>query len=334
VPLNPPSPKSGRLYAVWFLAAIAAGCGPRQPPADGMRWIPGGVFAMGSDEPTAGPDARPVHRVRLRGFWMDATEVTNRSFRDFAEATGYVTVAEKTPTAEDYPEAPAANLVAGSAVFTPPPGPVALDDPYRWWSYLPGADWRRPHGPGSSFEERLDHPVVHVAWEDAAAFCDWAGKRLPTEAEWELAARGGLRGAEFVWGDEPTLHGEAMANTFQGRFPDHDAGDDGWTGTSPVGSFAANGHGLYDMSGNVWEWVADWYRHDAYATLAKAGVAVGPRGPDDSFDPGEPGTAKRVMRGGSFLCTDQYCGRFRPAGRGKAPPDTTSEHLGLRCARY
>jgi formylglycine-generating enzyme required for sulfatase activity len=299
-----------------------------------MLWIPGGDFGMGSEEPIVGPDAGPVHPVRVGGFWIDQTEVSNRRFGEFVEATGYVTVAEKTPRAEDYPGAPPENLVAGSVVFSPPSEPVPFDSHFRWWSYVRGASWRRPQGPGSGLDDRLDHPVVHVAWDDAAAYCGWAGKRLPTEAEWEFAARGGHEGAEFAWGDEAEPRGQVMANTFQGRFPHHDAGADGWPGTSPAGSFPANGYGLYDMSGNVWEWVSDWYRHDYYRTLAaRGGVAVDPQGPPDSFDPQEPGVAKRAMRGGSYLCTDEYCGRFRPAGRGKGAPDTGTDHLGFRCVR-
>jgi sulfatase modifying factor 1 len=298
---------------------------------EGMVWIPGGEFAMGSEEFS---DARPVHRVAVDGFWMDATEVTNAEFDRFVRATSYVTVAERVPRAEDYPGALPENLVAGSVVFTPPPTEVPLDDHYRWWRYVPGADWRHPEGPGSSITDRMDHPVVHVAYEDVLAYAKWANKRLPTEAEWEFAARGGLDGKPYVWGDDFRPHGKFMANTFQGHFPDKNTGEDGFLGTSPVKAFPANGYGLYGMAGNVWEWVTDWYRPDYYAKLAAGGgVAHNPKGPDDSFDPMQSGAIKRVQKGGSFLCTDQYCSRYMPGGRGKGEPDTGTNHTGFRCVR-
>jgi formylglycine-generating enzyme required for sulfatase activity len=296
-----------------------------------MVWIPGGEFAMGSDQ---FPDARPVHRVAVDGFWMDVTEVTNAEFDAFVRATGYVTVAERTPQAADYPGAPPENLVAGSVVFSPPPKEVPLDDHYQWWRYQKGADWRHPEGPGSSIADRMDHPVVHVAYEDVLAYARWAKKRLPTEAEWEFAARGGLDGKAYVWGDDFRPHGKFMANTFQGHFPDKNTGEDGFLGTSPVKAFPPNGYGLYGMAGNVWEWVTDWYRPDYYAKLAEAGGVVrNPKGPDDSFDPLEPRAVKRVQKGGSFLCTDQYCSRYMPGGRGKGEPDTGTNHTGFRCVR-
>jgi formylglycine-generating enzyme required for sulfatase activity len=309
--------------------------------AGGMRWIAGGELDMGSEEPILGPDAGPVHRVRLSSFWIDETEVTNRDFGEFVAATGYVTVAERAPEPGELPGVPEEALVPGSLVFSPPSGPVPLDDPGRWWRFTPGADWRHPGGPGNGtgkgIDERLDHPVVQVAWDDAVAFCDWAGKRLPTEAEWEHAARGGLAA-----GRTPVhAHDPAGANTFQGRFPDRDTGADGWVGTAPVASYAPNAHGLYDLSGNVWEWVADWYRPDTYRLRAEraerdpesGGAVVDPAGPETGWDPAEPGVPKRVQRGGSFLCTDQYCGRFRAAGRGKGAPDTGASHVGFRCTR-
>ncbi len=311
-----------------------AGGAPAPGPAPArMVWIPGGEFAMGSEEPAAGVDARPVHRVAVDGFWMDATEVTNEQFAGFVEATGYLTVAERPPRAEDYPGPPPENLVAGSVVFSPPAHAVPLDDPLRWWLYVPGASWRHPQGPASDLQGRSRHPVVHVAYEDGLAYAAWAGKRLPTEAEWEWAARGGLDGKEFVWGEEPMPGGRAMANTFEGHFPHHDTAADGFAGTAPAASFPPNAYGLFDMAGNVWEWVSDWYRPDTYASRAAGGLTRNPTGPADSFDPAEPGLAKRVQKGGSFLCTDQYCGRFRPAGRGKGAPDTGSDHLGFRCVR-
>jgi formylglycine-generating enzyme required for sulfatase activity len=314
---------------------VMASSSPPGPAPTGMVWIPGGEFAMGSTDP-AMTDAQPVHRVLVDGFWMDATEVTNRAFSAFVKATGYRTVAERTPRAEDFPGAPPENLVAGSVVFTPPGGPVPLDSHFRWWQYRAGASWRRPEGPGSSVERRMDHPVVHVAIEDVEAYARWARKRLPTEAEWEFAARGGLASRHFVWGDEFTPGGRLMANTFQGHFPDRNSVDDGFAATAPVGSFAANGFGLFDMAGNVWEWVSDWYRVDHFTALARAGTVVrNPRGVDqrDSLDPDEPGIAKRVMKGGSFLCTDQYCTRYDPGSRGKGAPDTGTNHLGFRLVR-
>jgi formylglycine-generating enzyme required for sulfatase activity len=314
------------------------------PAPEGMVWIPGGEFSMGmaDERPTdrgegtcSDPlaDAQPVHRVYLDGFWMDRTEVTNDQFARFVAATGYVTVAERTPTSAEFPTAPPENLVAGSVVFDPPPRPVPLDSHFRWWSYVQGASWRHPFGPGSDLRGKEHHPVVHVAYDDAKAFAAWAGKRLPTEAEFEFAARGGLAGKRYAWGDDLRPGGRWMANTFQGRFPDHDAGDDGWKGLAPVASYPPNAYGLYDVAGNVWEWVADWYRPDTYATLAARGVARNPPGPDDSLDPQEPGVPKRVQRGGSFLCTTQYCSRYLVGSRGKGEPSSSAGHLGFRCAR-
>ena len=299
-------------------------------PARMLR-IPAREFWMGSDEPGF-TDARPWHRVYVDGFWMDATEVTNEQFAAFVRATGYITVAERTPKAEDFPDAPAENLVAGSSVFTPPPEAVPLDNEYRWWRYVRGANWRHPEGPGSDLTRREKHPVVHVAYADGLAYCAWAGKRLPTEAEFELAARGGLDRQPYVWGRDFRPGGKWMANTFQGHFPENNTAADGFAGTAPVGSFPPNGYGLYDMAGNVWEWCSDWYRPDYYQTLAEqGGVARNPQGPASSLDPNEPGTHKRVQRGGSFLCTDQYCKRYEAGARGKGEPSTGTNHVGFRC---
>lgn len=304
---------------------------PERPAPADMVWIPGGEFTMGSEH---FGDARPVHRVAVDGFWMDVTEVTNAQWKRFADATGYVTVAERVPRAEDYPGAPPENLVAGSVVFAPPPTEVPLDNHLRWWSYVAGADWRHPEGPATSIDGRMDHPVVHVAWGDVQAYATWASKRLPTEAEWEFAARGGLDGKAYAWGDDFRPHGKFMANTFQGHFPDHNTGEDGFVKTAPVKTFPANGYGLYGMAGNVWEWVSDWYRPDYFARLAAAGgVTHNPKGPSDSVDPSQPGVTKRVQKGGSFLCTDQYCARYMPGGRGKGEPDTGTNHTGFRCVR-
>jgi formylglycine-generating enzyme required for sulfatase activity len=299
-----------------------------------MAWIPGGEFSMGTEDPMLGQDARPVHRVYVDGFWMDETEVTNEQFEAFVKATGYVTVAERTPRAEDFPGAPPENLVAGSVVFAAPAGPVPLDNHFQWWSYVKGASWRHPEGPKSALTGRGRYPVVHVAWPDAAAYAEWAGKRLPTEAEWEFAARGGLDRKAYTWGDEFRPHGMFMANSFQGHFPNQNTVEDGYRLAAPVCSFPRNAFGLCDMAGNVWEWVSDWYRPDTFAVLAASGgVARNPQGPDDSVDPSEPGVRKRVQKGGSFLCTDQYCSRYMPGGRGKGEPDTGTDHVGFRCVR-
>ncbi len=314
---------SAELHAGW----------PPATKAEGMVWIRGGDFSMGSEHGMF-TDARPVHRVRVDGFWMDQTEVTNRQFSEFVQSTGYVTIAERTPRAEDFPGALTSDLVAGSVVFTPPVGPVRLDDHFQWWAYVKGANWRRPEGPSSNLNGREDHPVVHVAFQDAEAYASWAGKRLPTEAEWEFAARGGLDRKRYTWGDEFRPGGRFQANSFQGNFPNNNTCEDGFASTSPVGSFPPNGYGISDMAGNVWEWVSDWYRPDYYYTLAASGaVAVNPRGPADSFDPQEPGVRKRVMKGGSFLCTDQYCARYMPGARGKGEPGTGTNHVGFRCVR-
>jgi len=315
---------------------------PGQPPL-GMVWIPGGEFSMGStgkSQEESCPsvcntvtviDARPVHRVYVDGFWMDATDVTNNEFAKFVKATRYVTVAERVPTKEQFPTAPPENLVAGSVVFTPTKEAVPLDNHFRWWSYVKGADWRHPEGPGSSIKGRGNEPVVQVAYEDAEAYAKWAGKRLPTEAEWEFAQRGGLSGKLYAWGDEFRPGGKYMANTFQGLFPVKDTGEDGFASISPVKSFPPNGYGLYDMAGNVWQWCSDWYRSDTYSEDAKNNVTRNPKGPDSSHDPEEPGVAKRVQRGGSFLCTDHYCTRYMAGTRGKGEPDTGTNHTGFRC---
>jgi formylglycine-generating enzyme len=320
------------LFAVTTTAAEPSTSNwPAKPWPEGMVWIPGGEFWMGSDAPEF-RDARPWHRVYVDGFWMDKTEVTNEQFEKFVKATGYITIAERAPTKEEFPTAPPENLVAGSVVFTPPAAAVPLNDHLQWWSYVKGANWRHPTGPESDLKGKEKHPVVHIAFDDALAYCKWAGKRLPTEAEFEFAARGGLERKVYAWGDEFQPGGKWMANTFQGHFPEKNTGEDGFTGTAPVGSFPANGYGLYDIAGNVWEWVSDWYRPDYYTILAdKGGVARNPQGPANSFDPSEPGTRKRVHKGGSYLCTDQYCKRYEPGGRGKGEPDTGTNHLGFRC---
>jgi formylglycine-generating enzyme len=317
---------------------------PRPGPApEGMVWIPGGEFSMGAQDPTnvhdvvgmqATTDSRPVHRVYVDGFWMDATEVTNEQFALFVQATGYVTVAERTPRSEDFPGVPPESLVPGSVVFSPPHHAVPLSDPYQWWSAIRGTSWRHPLGPGSSIVGKERLPVLHIAYDDALAYAQWAGKRLPTEAEWEFAARGGMSGQLFPWGDDFRQGSRLMANTHQGHFPEHDTGEDTFAGVAPVAQFPPNGYGLHDVGGNVWEWVSDWYRPDYYGQLAATGrVTRNPQGPADSFDRDEPGVKKRVHRGGSFLCTDQYCSRYMVGTRGKGDIGTGTNHLGFRCVK-
>jgi formylglycine-generating enzyme required for sulfatase activity len=338
---NAPAMSARSVQAGFRPTVVNPAAAPGSAP-EGMVWIPGGEFSMGCADPTfcteggRDPmiDSRPIHRVYVDGFWMDKTDVTNEQFAKFVEATGYVTIAEQTPKAEDFPGAPQENLVAGSTIFTPTPAPVPLDNHYRWWRYEHGANWRHPDGPKSDIRGREKYPVVHIAYPDAVAYAKWAGKRLPTEAEWEFAARGGLSGAMFAWGDEFHPGGHAMANTYQGQFPVKDAGADGFAGIAPVAQFPPNGYGLYDMSGNVWQWCSDWYRPDYYEALAATGkVNRNPQGPDVPFDPAEPTEPKRVHRGGSFLCTDQYCSRYIVGTRGKGEVNTASNHVGFRCVR-
>lgn len=306
----------------------------------GMVWVPGGEFSMGGVNPVgidgggheAMNDARPVHRVRVNGFFMDATEVTNKQFAEFIKATGYVTVAEKKPTREEIPDVPEENLVAGSLVFTPQNVPD-LNNPYLWWSYVPAADWKHPFGPGSNINGKDDYPVVHVSWEDAQAYAKWAGKRLPTEAEWEFAARGGDAGNLYAWGNQFNPDGKWMANVYEGNFPESDEGLDGFKGIAPVRQFPANKYGLFDIAGNVWEWCNDWYRVDYYKMLPDSKVTNNPRGPADSYDPMEPGAKKKVQRGGSFMCTDQYCTRYMVGTRGKAEYRSATNHVGFRCVK-
>ncbi len=299
---------------------------PVPPNTNDMVWIGGGTFWMGSDGDN--PDERPAHAVILSGFWIDQREVTNQEFEQFIRATGYVTVAERKPNPKEIPGGPTANLMPGSVVFSPPPGDVPLNNHLAWWKYEAGASWRHPEGPNSTLSGRARHPVVQVCWEDAFAYAKWAGKRLPTEAEWEYAARGGLDRQPYGWGKEQVPNGKWPANIWQGKFPNENTLADGFRGTAPVGSFPPNGFGLFDMAGNVWEWCQDWYRPDYYAKSP----AQDPPGPDDSFDPTEPGARKKVMRGGSFLCSDLYCAGYRPSARMKSSLDTGLAHTGFRCA--
>jgi sulfatase modifying factor 1 len=300
---------------------------PPGPAPEGMVWVPGGTFWMGADDASMS-DAEPVHEVTVSGFWMDRTEVTNRQFARFVNETAYQTIAERTPDPADFPDAPPEKLVPGSIVFTPPAGRVSLDDPLVWWRYVPGANWRHPEGSESTIEGKDNDPVVQVCWFDAVAYARWAGKRLPTEAEWELAARGGKARARFVWGDEKLPGGKWQANVWEGHFPDQNSVDDGFARIAPVASFPPNGFGLHDIAGNVWEWCADWYR-PGYETAEQ----TNPTGPSSSYDPAEPGVKKCVQRGGSFLCSDQYCTRYLPGARGKGAVDSAASHVGFRCVR-
>jgi len=303
-------------------------------PDDGMRWIPGGTFRIGDDN--AYLEEAPAHTVSVSGFWIDEYVVTNADFADFVTATGYRTVAERPLDPAAYPSADPGLLTPGSSVFFMPTSPANLGDIRSRWAYVPGAYWRHPEGPGSTIEGRERHPVVHVAFEDAEAYSAWAGKALPTEAEWEFAARGGLESAMFSWGNEFTPGGRYMANTWQGPFPYRDHGLDGFVGRSPVGSFPPNGYGLYDMIGNVWEWMTDWYS-DHHLPEAEGPCCV-PRNPQGglqalSYDPTQSGVSipRKVIKGGSYLCAPNYCRRYRPAARHPQMIDTGTCHIGFRC---
>jgi formylglycine-generating enzyme required for sulfatase activity len=297
-----------------------------------MVWIPGGTFRMGSDAHY--PEEAPAHPVTVDGFWIDRYAVRNREFARFVRKSGYVTVAEQVADAADYPGARPEMLVPASTVFVTPGRRVDLSDPYQWWTYVPGADWQHPQGPGSSVERRPDHPVVHVAWEDVQAYAAWAGVTVPTEAEWEFAARGGLDGAAYAWGEEYTPDGRYLANTWQGEFPIENTKADGYAGTAPAGRYPPNGYGLYDMIGNVWEWTSDWYA-DHVDTVHSCCTVHNPRGGDrdHSHDRSVRGVRipRKVMKGGSHLCAPNYCRRYRPAARMPQAVDTSTSHLGFRC---
>ena len=301
-------------------------------PTTGMIPVPGGVFTMGSDRHY--PEERPARRVRVDGFWIAPHPVTNEQFARFQEATGYVTVAERPLNPADYPGAPPEHLAPGSMVFLPPPGPVRHDDTAQWWAWVPGASWRKPLGPGSSIDNLPDHPVVHIALEDIEAYSQWAGVSLPTEAEWEFAARGGLDGAEFTWGDDDPQETAPLANTWQGKFPWHNRKTDGWVRTAPVGAYPPNGYGLFDMAGNVWEWTSDWYTARPGDIASPCCLADNPRGGqrEASHDPRQPQVRipRKVVKGGSHLCARSYCFRYRPAARQPQMIDTGMSHLGFR----
>lgn len=320
---------------------------PTIPPAErppGMVWIPTGTFTMGSEAKGSKPNESPEHSVKIDGFWMDETPVTNTEFRKFVDATGYKTIAERPVIWEEVqkqvppgtPKPPDEMLQPGSLVFTPVTGsgPVDLEDMSAWWRWINGADWQHPEGPGSDLKGRENHPVVQVSWDDAVAYAKWAGKRLPTEAEWEFAARGGLDKKRFAWGDEFKPDGKFMANTWTGEFPKKNTKEDGFEGTSPVDSFPANGYGLHDMAGNVWNWVSDLYRADAHAMNPKEVCCENPQGPAKGWSPErEVQTPEHVIKGGSFLCHVNYCESYRPAARRGSPPDTGTSHVGFRCAK-
>lgn len=299
---------------------------PVQYSADGMVLINGGEFMMGAVDKSF-EDALPLHTVELSSFWMDEHEVTNEQFEKFVKATGYVTDAERKLDPKDYPDVPAEKLVSGSAVFSPPNHQVSLDNPLNWWKYVAGANWRNPLGDGRKIDSKM--PVVQVSYNDAQAYAKWAGKRLPSEAEWEYAARAGLESQPYYWGSKLKPNGNWVANIFQGRFPDADNKDDGFVGLAPVKSYPPNAFGLYDMEGNVWEWCSDFYRPDYYQNSEKHN----PKGPSDSYDPYEPDVEKHVQRGGSFLCSDEYCNRYKAGARGKGEVKSASNNLGFRCVR-
>jgi formylglycine-generating enzyme required for sulfatase activity len=313
---------------------------PPGPAPDRMVWVPGGEFYMGIAKkqlpqklpvPDLFQDAFQVHKVYVDGFWMDRTEVTNEQFAQFVKATGYLTLAERKPDPRDFPGVPAEKVPREpfSVVFEMPKPSDTAVEPLSWWKVVPGACWQHPEGPASDLKGREKHPVVHVAWQDAVAYAKWAGKRLPTEAEWEFAARGGLDRKLYGWGDEQKPGGKWQCNVWQGKFPVQNTAEDGFVGMAPVASFPANGYGLHDMAGNAWEWCADYYRPDYY----EDSPLKNPKGPTSSYDPFDPGIVVRVMRGGSFLCADNYCMRYLPGARNKADPRTTTNHIGFRCVK-
>jgi formylglycine-generating enzyme len=304
----------------------------RTAPSENMVWIPTGKFLMGSDHHYL--EEAPAHMVSVDGFWVDVCTVTNREFAHFVEATGYVTLAERPVDPDDYPGAKPEMLAPSSVVFIKPRTHVDLGNHYNWWAYVRGANWRHPRGPASSIKGLEGHPVVHVAYEDAEAYAKWAGKELPTEAEWEFAARGGLEGAEYVWGDDMTPDGRHLANTWQGEFPWRNLCEDGYGGTSPVTAFPPNGYGLHDMAGNVWQWTSDWYQEHGKIDSPCCTI-TNPRGAkqEESLDPHQPQIKipRKVIKGGSHLCAPNYCRRYRPAARMAQPVDTSTCHLGFRC---
>ncbi|PIB35702.1 sulfatase [Reichenbachiella sp. 5M10] len=313
-----------------------------QESIDGMVWIPGGIYQIGNESEQAKQSEGPVHEVQVDGFYMDEAEVTNAQFRKFVEETGYITIAERPVDWEEIkkqlppgtPKPDDSLLAPGSLIFEPTAA-SNLYDISQWWAWEHGADWKHPHGPGSTIEGKDDHPVVHIAFADAQAYAQWAGKRLPTEAEWEIAAQSGEKDQPYAWGSQLTPNGKYLANYFQGTFPDGNSKLDGFEGSAPVKSYAPNSYGLYDMIGNVWEWTSDWYRVDTYDRNKLAGITacINPSGPSKSYDPQEPLVPKRVTKGGSFLCSEQYCSNYRPSARMATAYDSGQEHLGFRCVK-
>lgn len=308
----------------------------------GMKWISGGEFTMGTDEEHSMPNERPAHAVKVAGFWMDEHDVTNAEFRKFVDATKYVTTAErpidweelKKQLPPDTQKPSEENLKPGALVFTPPDHPVDLNDMSNWWTWTPGANWRHPQGAKSTIEGRDNFPVVQISWDDAVAFAKWAGKRLPTEAEWEYAARGGSKkNTRYAWGESFKVDGKFMANTFTGDFPYKNTGEDGYTGIAPVKSFPPNGYGLYDMGGNVWNWCSDFYSAKAHTEAKSHGLSCDPTGPAKTFSPHDPFAIEHVIKGGSFLCNPSYCESYRPTARRGTPYDTGMEHVGFRCVK-
>ncbi|WP_436489518.1 formylglycine-generating enzyme family protein [Chitinophaga sp. ARDCPP14] len=331
--------KSGKAVCCAVPSRYATAADKKDP--GNMVWIAGGQFMMGTDEKEAYDQERPAHPVKVDGFWIDKTEVTNEEFKAFTDATQYITVAERKPLWEDIskqlpPGTPKPDddlLVPGALVFVAPDHPVNTGDISNWWKWVAGADWKHPEGPGSNLEGRWKHPVVQIAWEDANAYAKWAGKRLPTEAEWEYAARGGQAEKRYAWGNDFKPGGRYMANTYQGHFPDKNLGEDGFKGTAPVASFPANPYGLFDMTGNVWEWTADWYDASFYKKMNVHAVQVDPQGPAGTYDPEDQYAIKRVTKGGSFLCANDYCVNYRPSARRGTSFDSGASHIGFRCVK-
>lgn len=332
-----------RAFILIFFFAASTFAQTTEAPV-GMKWIPAAEFSFGTDDPNSHVNERPAHRVKVDGFWIDETCVTNAQFRKFVEATGYVTIAERPVDWEELkkqvppgtPKPPDEMLQPGSLVFTPPDHEVDLNNLANWWKWTIGANWKHPQGPASNIDGKDDFPVVQISWDDAAAYAKWAGKRLPTEAEWEHAARGGSEGTRFAWGNEFTPGGKHMTNTFTGKFPFKNTAEDGFEGIAPVKSFPPNGYGLYEMTGNVWQWTADLYRADVHEMAAKqGGVMNNPKGPEQTFDPTRPmpHSLERVIKGGSFLCHVSYCESYRPTARRGTPTDTGSGHVGFRCVK-
>jgi sulfatase modifying factor 1 len=329
------------LFAAVAPVAAQAESNPRSagPAPTGMVWIPGGEFTMGSAAEK--PNERPAHRVKVDEFWMDEHVVTNEEFEQFVKATAYRTTAERKPEWAELkkqlppgtPKPDESVLVAGLMVFTPSSGPVDLAEMQNFWRWTPGASWRHPEGPGSDLKGREKHPVVQVSWDDAAAYAKWAGKRLPTEAEWEFASRGGLEQKRYAWGDEFKPGGKFMANVWDGAFPYKNTAEDDFVRTAPVKSFPPNAYGLYDMAGNVWQWCSDWYRPDTFAQRKGEPVCSNPAGPLKSWSPNHPWQEERVTKGGSFLCHVSYCESYRPSARRGTPSDTGMSHIGFRCVK-